>query len=145
MVFTHNEKLLISDGGSEIKIWENASGRLLKNIPYPPDKAGKDVSNTELLAVSPDDKTLVFQYVDTLYFYNLEKFGVEKKYKLANPWTTLVFTPDGKTIYGGGQEMENYDHFFIQKNCRWRTNVRAQLQHQNAGYPYHYPAQPESR
>ena len=115
VIFTHDEKYLITAGASEIKVWENETRRLLKNIILPPYTGDKQLNFEHLLTVSPDNQWLAFQNTDTLYLYDLNRFALVRKIKLANNLGTLVFTADGKTIYAGGREAEQYDHLFVQK------------------------------
>lgn len=115
VVFTHDEKYLITAGASEIKIWENETRRLLKNIMFPTYTGGRQLNFEHILTVSSDNQWLAFQNADTLYLYNLNRFVLTQKIKLAHTLGTLIFSADGKTLYGGGRETAQYDNLFVQK------------------------------
>ena len=107
-------KWVISVQGNEVKIWENESTRLIKNIKFSKNVNGP-VNETGVLAISPNSQIVALQNADSLYFFNLDKFDFDKKVKLAQPIHEMVFTADSKTLYCGGHNSEKYEDYFILK------------------------------
>ena len=109
-----SDKWLVSVSGNEVKIWNNETSRLIKNIKFSVNFDGP-VNETGVIAISPDSKTIAFQNADSLFFFNFDKFDFDKKLYLSNPLQEMVFSADSKTLYAGGHLKEKYDDMFIQK------------------------------
>ena len=110
VVISADDTWLVSASGNTIKIWDNATAHLLKNIEL------LRIENTSAqLAISPDSKMLSIQYNDSLYLFNLDNFVFQKRIKLADPMNAFVFSPDGKILYCAGHVKEKYDDMLIYK------------------------------
>ena len=109
-----DEKWVVSVQANEVKIWENATTRLIKNINFSKNVDGP-VNETGILAISPNSKIVALQNADTLYFFNLDKFDFDRKIKINQSAQEMVFAADSKTLYCGGHFTDKFDDFFLQK------------------------------
>ena len=107
-----DDKWLVSVSGNEVKIWDNETARLIKNIKFAVNFDGL-INETGVIAISPDSKTAAFQNADSLFFFNFDKFDFDRKLYLSNPLQEMVFSADSKTLYGGGHMKEKYDDMVV--------------------------------
>lgn len=114
VVISPDEKWVVSVQANEVKIWENATARLIKNIKFSKNIDGP-INETGILAISLNSKLLALQNADTLYFFNFDKFDFDRKIKINQSVHEMVFSADSKILYCGGHFTDKYDDYFLQK------------------------------
>jgi WD40 repeat protein len=115
VIISPDDKWLISAGEEGIKIWENKTGSLIKNL-IPGSKDNKRFDNGRInMAIDEASNLLAMQIADTIYFFDFEKFAISKKIKVNGKRTAMVFSADGKTVYAGGTYDNDADNFIIEK------------------------------
>ena len=83
-----DDKWLVSVSGNEVKIWDNETTRLIKNIKFAVNFDGP-INETGVIAISPDSKTVAFQNSDSLFLFNFDKFEFERKLYLRKPFLAM--------------------------------------------------------
>ena len=115
VIISPDDKWLVSASAEGIKIWENKTSKLIKNLA-PGSKDNARFSNGEIcMAVDAQSKMLALQVADTIYFFDFEKFSFTNKLKVNGRRSAFIFSADGKTLYTGGAKNDDGDNFVIQK------------------------------
>ena len=95
MVFSKDDKMMISLGESELRIWRTEGPYLLKTLPMP----GSDTLYDTDLHILKDNSKLVINQNGRVRLLNLQTFEWEKStWKIENPSTTGL-SNDGKFLY----------------------------------------------
>ncbi len=115
VVISADEKWVVSAGADGIKIWENATGSLIKNLR----PGGQDNLrfNSGRIAMCIDKGTtqLAMQVADTIYVFDFNKFIIHQKIKATAGNTAMVFSVDGKTLYAAGESFNTKEDYLLQK------------------------------
>jgi WD40 repeat protein len=115
VVISPDDKWLVSAGGEGIKIWENKTGSLIKNLT-PGGKDNARFANGKIcMAFDDASRLLAFQIADTIYIFDFDQFGITTKIKVNGDRTAAVFSKDGKTLYTGGRYTEDWDNIVVEK------------------------------
>ena len=115
VIISPDDKWLVSAGGEGIKIWDNKTTSLLKNLA-PGRKSNERFDGGRIqMAFDNASRLLALQVEDTIYFFDFDKFSIVNKVKVNGKRTALVFSADGTTLYTGGTNGERYDTYIIEK------------------------------
>jgi hypothetical protein len=113
-VISPDEKWLASAGAGGIKIWDNKTNRLIKNLaPGSKDNNRFDGGRINM-AIDNASNVLAMQVVDTIYFFDFDKFTITGKIKVNGKRTAFVFA-DNKTLYAAGYYEGDEDNYVIEK------------------------------
>jgi WD40 repeat protein len=96
-------KRLVTNDGHTLRIWEAATGKLVREI-----KGGGDI--VQVFALSPDGRTLVTAPLDrTVHFFDAATGNELHRHKVADYIRFLAFAPDGKTVALAGGQIRLWD------------------------------------
>jgi WD40 repeat protein len=113
-VISPDEKWLVSAGAEGIKIWDNKTNRLIKNLaPGSKDNNRFDGGRINM-AIDVFSSVLAMQVVDTIYFFDFEKFTITGKIKVNGKRTAFVFAGT-KTLYAAGYYEGDEDNYIVEK------------------------------
>jgi WD40 repeat protein len=115
VVFSPDDKWVISTDENMLKIWDNESGRLMKNIVFNDKNSDAYYGPNIIMTVSPDSKLLAIKRNDSLYFFNFDHFSFEKKVPLKDHVEQFTFSLDSKTLYCAGKEYGKENDILIHK------------------------------
>jgi RNA polymerase sigma factor (sigma-70 family) len=97
LAFTADGKSLLTCGDRIIRFWDPASGRLLREQPFPPESG--------FLAVSADGRLMAFVHLEkdaaSISLWDMERNQLLHKLPVDEPpprFQQGLFTPDGKTL-----------------------------------------------
>ncbi len=123
VVISPDDKWVISAAKDGIKIWDNKTGSLLKNLT-PGGKDNKRFDDGKIaMAVDAGSTTLAMQFADSIYLFDFDKFTIIKKIAARGFRTAMVFAPDGKTLFAAGRRIAFNDSLLIEKiNCATGKN-----------------------
>ncbi len=123
VVISPDDKWTVSAGKDGIKIWDNSTKSLLKNLT-PGGKDNKRFDDGKLaLTIDPQSTTLAMQLADSIYLFDFDKFIITKKIAAKGCRTAMVFAPDGKTLFAAGRRVAYNDSLLIEKiNCSTGRN-----------------------
>ncbi len=113
VVISPDEKWLVS-AGRGIKIWDNKTNKLLKNLE-PGSKDNSRFENGVAMAFNPQSNMLAMQIADTMYFFDFDKFAIINKVKISTKITSIVFDAEGKNVFIAGYKENGGDNNFIEK------------------------------
>ena len=115
VIISPDDKWLISAGGEGLKIWDNKTGSLLKNLA-PGRKSNARFNNGGInMAIDKASRLLAMQIEDTIYFFDFDKFSITNSLKVSGRRTAMVFSADGTELFVGGINGENYDTYIFEK------------------------------
>ena len=113
VVISPDEKWLVS-AGRGIKIWDNKTNKLLKNLE-PGSKDNNRYNDGVAMAFNPQSNMLAMQVADTMYFFDFNKFAIINKVKISTKITSIVFDAEGKNVFIAGYKENGGDYNFIEK------------------------------
>ncbi len=118
VVISPDEKWLVSVGMDGIKIWDNKTGNLLKNLrPGGVDNKRFNDGNISM-AIDNNSAFLAMQFADTIFLFSFEKFELVNKASAKGYRSAMIFSADGKTLYTGGTYQVDDNNLVIEKmNC----------------------------
>jgi RNA polymerase sigma factor (sigma-70 family) len=97
LAFTADGKSLLTCGDRTVRFWDPASGRLLREQPFPPDSG--------FLAVSPDGRLMAFVHLEknaaTISLWDVQRNQLLHRLPVDEPRPQFqqgLFTPDSKTL-----------------------------------------------
>ncbi|HUN04596.1 MAG TPA: hypothetical protein PLS00_17230, partial [Niabella sp.] len=106
---TPDNKWMITLGHDAVKIWDYASGRLLKNL----QTGIKSIDPLENITyIASNNENAAFKIKDTLYIFNFGSFTISAKAVLKTNITALAFSPDGSSVFLAGND-EDYKNINI--------------------------------
>jgi hypothetical protein len=115
VIISPDDKWLVSAGGEGLKIWDNKTGRLLKNLA-PGRKSNNRFDGGHInMAIDNASHLLTMQIEDTIYFFDFDKFTITNSVKVNGIRTAMVFTADGTELLTGGTNDEIFDTYIIEK------------------------------
>ena len=115
VIVSPDDKWLVSAGGEGLKVWDNKTGSLLKNLA-PGRKSNARFNNGNInMAVDNASRLLAMQIEDTIYFFDFGKFEITNRVKANGRRTAMVFSSDGTDLFVGGINGENYDRYIFEK------------------------------
>ncbi len=115
VIISPDDKWLISAGGEGLKIWDNKTGSLLKNLaPGRKSNLRFDMGRINM-AIDNASRLLAMQIEDTIYFFDFDKFAFRNRVKANGKRTAMVFSSDGTELFIGGINGENYDTYILEK------------------------------
>ncbi|MGB4935721.1 MAG: caspase family protein [Ferruginibacter sp.] len=115
VIISPDDKWLISAGSEGLKIWDNKTGSLLKNLT-PGRKSNLRFNGGSInMAVDNASRLLAMQIEDSIYFFDFDKFAITNRIKANGKRTALVFSLDGTDLFAGGTNGENYDTYILEK------------------------------
>lgn len=115
VIISADDKWLVSAGGEGLKIWDNKTGSLLKNLaPGRKNNERFDAGRINM-AIDNASRLLAMQIEDTIYFFDFDKFTITTRVKVNGKRTAMVFSPDGTELFTGGINGEKYDTYFFEK------------------------------
>ena len=122
IVFSKDGRWIATGSSDQVKVWEAASGRLLRSFPAPNNGVGG-------IAFSPDARTLAIGNMaqrigssgDAITLYDLVSGAVVRSYN-AETWACdIVFTPNGQTMVSAGCGRDpNVSVWSVQQSSRLR-------------------------
>jgi Caspase domain len=93
--FSKDDKMMVSLGQNEIKVWHTEGPYLLKSIPLP----GSDTSYNTHLYITPDNKKVIVNLNGRVKMLYLETFTWDKsEWKIKEPRMEGI-SQDGKSLY----------------------------------------------
>ena len=103
VVISPDDKWMASAGKDGIKIWENKTGRLLKNLT-PGGKDNKRFDDGKIaMAFNNTSRYLAFQLSDTVFIFDFDQFMLVKKIRAEGYRTALVFSNKSDYLFAGGR------------------------------------------
>jgi WD40 repeat protein len=115
VIISPDDKWLVSAGGEGLKIWDNKTGSLLKNLsPGRKNNERFDAGRINM-AIDNASRLLAMQIEDTIYIFDFEKFELTNRVKVNGKRTAMVFSVNGTELYAGGINGENYDTYILEK------------------------------
>lgn len=115
VVISPDDKWLVSAGGEGLKVWDNKTGSLLKNLaPGRKNNERFDAGRINM-AIDNASRLLAMQVEDTIYFFDFNKFAITSGVKVNGKRTAMVFSPDGTELFTGGINGETYDTYVFEK------------------------------
>jgi len=115
VVISANEKWLVSAGGDGIKIWENTTGSLIKNLRPGGQDNLRFNSGRITMCIDKGSTLLAMQVADTIYVFDFDKFIIRQKIKATAGNTAMVFSADGKSLFAAGESFNAKDNYLLQK------------------------------
>lgn len=102
VIISPDDKWLVSVGDEGLKIWDNKTGSLLKNLS--PGRRNNDRfgSGRINMAIDNASRLLAIQIEDTIYFFDFDKFTITNSVKVNGRRTAMVFSQDGTELFTGG-------------------------------------------
>jgi WD40 repeat protein len=115
VIISPDDKWLVSAGSEGLKIWDNKTGNLLKNLA--PGRKNNDRFNAGSINMAIDNASslLAMQVEDTLYFFDFDKFELVKRVKVDGKRTAMIFSKDGAELITAGTNGEEYDTYVVEK------------------------------
>ena len=115
VIISPDDKWLVSAGGEGLKIWDNKTGSLLKNLA-PGRKSNARFNNGMIdMAIDKGSRLLTMQIEDTIYFFDFDKFEITKSIKANGTRTAMVFSQDGNELFVGGTNGDKIDTYVFEK------------------------------
>jgi hypothetical protein len=115
VIISPDDKWLVSAGGEGLKIWDNKTGSLLKNLaPGRKNNVRFDQGRINM-AIDNASRLLAMQIEDTIYFFDFDKFTITNSVKVKGKRTAMVFSADGTELFIGGINGEIYDTYLFEK------------------------------
>jgi len=96
IVFSPDGKLLASIQGDLVRLWDPATGKVVRTIDKGIVSIAFSPDGTHLAGTQPKDGSVAFVDVET--------GKVEQSVKMDEPPSAVAFSPDGKTLAVGGAE-----------------------------------------
>ncbi len=126
VVISPDDKWVVSAGNDGIKVWDNKTGSLLKNLT----PGGRDTKRFDqgkiAMAIDAGSTTLAMQFADSIFLFDFNKFIITKKIAALGFRSAMVFSADGKTLFTTGRRVADNDSLLIEKiNCN--TGVKELL------------------
>lgn len=107
VVISPDGKWMLSVANNGLKLWDYSTGMLLKNLK--PDN--KEPLPFPVTQMASSNQYAIFQWADTLYLVSYESLTITKKIASAQPYRSIAFSPDNKSIYlAGARENEILVH-----------------------------------
>lgn len=118
VIVSPDDKWLVSAGSEGLKIWDNKTGSLLKNLA-PGRKSNERFDGGRIcMAIDKASRLLAMQVEDTIYFFDFDKFTITNRVKVNGKRTAMVFAADATELIAGGINGEKYDTYIFEKiNC----------------------------
>ncbi len=115
VIISPDDKWLVSGGGEGLKIWDNKTGSLLKNLaPGRKNNERFDAGRINM-AIDNASRFLAMQIEDTIYFFDFDKFTITNSVKVNGKRTAMVFSADGTELFVGGINGDKYDTYIFEK------------------------------
>jgi Caspase domain len=115
VIISPDDKWLVSAGGEGLKIWDNKTGSLLKNLA-PGRKSNQRFDMGHInMAIDNASRLLAMQIEDTIYFFDFDKFDITKRVKVNGKRTAIVFSADGTELFTGGINGDKIDTYVFEK------------------------------
>ena len=123
VVISPDGKWVVSAGRDGLKIWDNKTGSLIKNLaPGSRDNQRFDGGKI-VMTIDNGSKSLAMQIADTVYLFDFEKFAVINKIKVRGFRTAMIFSADANTLYAAGRYSYDNDSVIVEKiNCTTGKN-----------------------
>lgn len=115
VLISPDEKWLVSAGAEGLKIWDNKTGNLIKNLAPGGKSNARFNLGTINMAIDNASRQLAFQIEDSIYFFDFDKFNITTRVKVNGKRTAMVFSPDGTDLFTGGTNGENYETYIFEK------------------------------
>ena len=123
VVISPDDKWVVSAGKDGIKVWDNKTGSLLKNLT-PGGKNNKRFDEGKVaMTINAGSTTLAMQFADSIFLFDFDKFIITKKIAAVGYRTAMVFSAEGKTLYATGRRVEDNGSLIIERiNCATGRN-----------------------
>ena len=115
VIISPDDKWLISAGGEGLKIWDNKTGSLLKNLSPGRKSNARFNSGSINMAIDNASRLLAMQIEDTIYFFDFDKFAISNRVKVNGRRTAMVFSADGTELFTGGINGDKIDTYILEK------------------------------
>ena len=123
VIISPEDKWLVSAGQDGIKIWDNKTGSLIKNLA-PGGKDNNRFDNGKInMAMNATGSQFAMQVADSIYIFDFEKFVISNRLKVNGVRTAFVFSADNKILYAGGKYNDDGDNFVVEKISIAGNNV----------------------
>lgn len=96
VIYSSDESCVLAGSGHDLYIWDNASGKLLRQLTSP--------GVIRCLAVSPVYTTVLAGCQDGIRVWNITTGNLEATLRLAAPIHSIAFSPDGAFLLSGGDD-----------------------------------------
>jgi len=123
VVISPDDKWVVSAGKDGIKVWDNKTGSLLKNLT-PGGKNNKRFDEGKVaMTINAGSTTLAMQFADSIFLFDFDKFIITKKIAAVGYRTAMVFSAEGKILYATGRRVEDNGSLIIERiNCATGRN-----------------------
>jgi len=115
VIISPDEKWMVSAGSTGIKIWDNKTGSLLKNLSPGSKNIDRFERGSIYMAFDKSSRWLAMEIEDAIYLFDFDKFDLAGNIHLDGKRTAISFSPDGKSLYTAGYNGEAYDTYIIEK------------------------------
>ena len=123
VIISPDDKWLVSAGQDGIKIWDNKTGSLIKNLA-PGGKDNNRFDNGKInMAMNATGSHFAMQIADTIYIFEFEKFSISNRIKVNGIRSAFIFSDDNKILYAGGKYNDDGDNFVVEKINTTGNNV----------------------
>ena len=118
VVISPDDKWVVSAGKDGIKIWDNKTGSLLKNLTPGGNNNRRFNEGKVAMTINASSTTLAMQFADSIFLFDFDKFIITQKIAALGYRTVMVFSADGKILYTAGRRVADNDSLIIEKiNC----------------------------
>ena len=115
VIISPDDKWLVSAGGEGLKIWDNKTGSLIKNLaPGRKNNERFDAGRINM-AIDNASRLMAMQIEDTIYFFDFDKFTLTNSVKVDGKRTAMVFSADGTELFVGGTNAGKIDTYAFEK------------------------------
>jgi WD40 repeat protein len=115
VIISPDDKWLVSAGSDGLKIWDNKTTALLKNL-LPGRRNNERFNGGSLhMAIDNNSRMLAVQIEDSIYIFDFDLFAISKRIKVNGKRTALLFSKDGSSLYTAGINGEDYDTYILEK------------------------------
>lgn len=115
VIISPDEKWVVSAASEGLKIWDNKTGSLLKNLAPGGRDNNRFNAGSINMAIDNSSRLLALQVGDTVYIFDFEKFAISNKVKVDGKRTAMAFSKDGTVLFTGGINGAEYETYVIEK------------------------------
>ena len=115
VIISPDDKWLVSAGNEGIKIWDNKTGSLLKNLAPGRKSLERFKGGCIYMAMDAASRLLAMEIEDSIFIFDFDRFQLTSAIKIRGQRTAMLFTADGKSLYTAGTNAEEYDTYLLEK------------------------------
>ena len=110
-----DDKWLVSAGYDGVKIWDNKTRSLMKNL----SPGGTDVSRFNngkiAMAINNSSSMLAMQFADSLFVFSFDHFSISNRIYTGALKTAIAFSADGRSVFTAGTKPGDEHNFPIEQ------------------------------